>query len=220
MIKTSPLSGIYRSHQVQLTEVSGWEIAQHFAYSESEKRNLREGAVLADWSHIGKISLSRGEAPKEAEKVLPGAAAIAPLNSCVNAECTVLRLTGNDYLILCLPGLETDLLEKLDRNQTTVINQTGGQGCFALAGPRRDEVLERSTAVNLRRDLFKPGMVLQSTVHTIPCTVYRTDTRDILVHPRTLSESLFEALMDVGMGVGLAPAGVGTLPVSFILEEE
>ncbi|HIO84434.1 MAG TPA: hypothetical protein EYG61_10505 [Deltaproteobacteria bacterium] len=82
-------------------------------------------------------------------------------------------------------------------------------------GPRRDEVLQRSTAVDLRRDKVGAGAVLQSSILTVGMTLYRTKNFDILLHPRNLSESLFDALMDVGIGVGLVPGGISTVPVSF-----
>ena len=126
-----------------------------------------------------------------------------------------LRLTRNDYLILCQSGMETDLLEKIDHKITTVIDQTGAQGCLVLGGPRRDEVLQRSTAMDLRRDRVIAGSVIQSSIHTVSMTLYRTKHFDIIIHPRNLSESLYDALMDVGIGVGLVPCGISTVPVSF-----
>jgi sarcosine oxidase gamma subunit len=130
-----------------------------------------------------------------------------------------LRLTPNDFQLLCQPGQEQALLEKLDSAKSTVTDSTGALACFALGGPRRDEVLERSTAVDLRRDKVVPGSVIQLTIHTIHCTLYRTENLEILTHSRTLSESLYDGLMDVGMGVGLVPAGLGTIPVSFEKEK-
>ena len=88
-----------------------------------------------------------------------------------------------------------------------------------MGGPRRDEVLERSTAVDLRRDRIVAGSVIQSSIHTINMTLYRTNNFDIIVHPRNLSESLYDALIDVGIGVGLVPAGIETIPVSFEKEK-
>lgn len=220
LYKASPLSGVYRQFPVQLINVQGWQIAEHFGNPERERQCLQEGAVLADWSHIGKISLSGPQAAAYAERLCEGAESIAPLSSVGTSERVALRLTANDYLLLCQPGLEASLLdlleaERQDGDRAAVINQTGASGCFALAGPRRDEILERSTAMNLRRDRVLPGAVIQTTVHTIRCTFYRTENVEILVHPRSLSESLFEALMDVGFGVGLLPTGVGVLPVTF-----
>ena len=215
MIKTSPLSGIYRNHPVKLTEVSGWNIAENFGNAERELTHLNQDSILVDWSHIGKISLSGGDASKAAEKLVSGASKIEPLQSSSNKDKVALRLTGNDYLILCQSGMEADLLGKIDHNITTVIDSTGSQGCLVLGGPRRDEVLQRSTAMDLRRDRVVAGSVIQSSVHTVGMTLYRTKNFDIMVHPRNLSESLYDALMDVGIGVGLVPGGISTVPVSF-----
>ena len=219
MIKTSPLLGIYRNHPVNIIEVSGWHIAGNFGDTEREQENLKKGAVLVDWSHIGKISLSRGNAPAAAEKALKGSSKIEPLNSIADSKMAVLRLTNNDYLILCHPGMEKNVLEKIDSKVTTVTDQSGSNGCLVLGGPRRDEVLERSTAVDLRRDRVVAGSVIQSSIHTINMTLYRTNNFDIIVHPRNLTESLYDALMDVGIGVGLVPAGIETIPVSFEKEK-
>ena len=219
MIKTSPLSGIYRNHPVNIIEVSGWHIAGNFGDTEREQDNLKKGAVIVDWSHIGKISLSRGNASAASEKVLKGSSKIEPLNSMADSKMAVLRLTINDYLILCQPNMEKNVLEKIDSKVTTVTDQSGSNGCLVLGGPRRDEVLERSTAVDLRRDRVVAGSVIQSSVHTINMTLYRTNNFDIIVHPRNLSESLYDALIDVGIGVGLVPAGIETIPVSFEKEK-
>ena len=202
-----------------MIEVSGWQIAGNFGDTERELENLKRGAVLVDWSHIGKISLSRGNASAAAEKALKGSSKIEPLNSIADSEIAVLRLTNNDYLILCTPGMEKNVLEKIDSKVTTVTNQSGSNGCLVLGGPRRDEVLERSTAVDLRRDRVVAGSVIQSSIHTINMTLYRTNNLDIIVHPRNLTESLYDALMDVGIGVGLVPAGIETIPVSFEKEK-
>ena len=219
MIKTSPLSGIYRNHPVNIIEVSGWHIAGNFGDTEREQDNLKKGAVLVDWSHIGKISLSLGNASAASEKVLKGSSKIEPLNSMADSKMAVLRLTKNDYLILCQPDMEKNVLGKIDPELTTVTDQSGSNGCLVLGGPRRDEVLERSTAVDLRRDRVVAGSVIQSSIHTINMTLYRTKNFDIIVHPRNLSESLYDALIDVGIGVGLVPAGIETIPVSFEKEK-
>ena len=215
MIKTSPMSGIYNNYSVKLAEFSGWQIAEHFGNKEKEFEHLKNDSVLIDWSHIGKISLSQGNAPSVAENILPGTSKIKPLNSSSNSDIAVLRLTMNDYLILCQPGMEVDLLKKIDEKITTVVNQTGAQGCLVMGGPRRDEVLQRSTAVDLRRDKVVPGSVLQSSIHTINMTFFRTKNFEIIIHPRNLSESLYNSIMDVGIGVGLVPGGIAIVPVSF-----
>lgn len=219
LTKHSPLSGIYRAYSATLINQQGWQIAEHFGNLPAEKHSLQTGSVLADWSHIGKISLSGQQAAHAAEMLCAGASSISPLTSVSTADVAVLRLTANDYLLLCQVGRELSFLDQLDgdrtRNRITVINQTGAMGCLALAGQRRDEVLERSTAMDLRRDRLVDGSVIQTTIHTIRCTLYRTSQLDVIVHPRSLSESLFDALLDVGFGVGLVPTGLAIVPVTF-----
>lgn len=217
LLKHSPLSRVYRDFPTQLTQVEGWQMAAHFGNPERERHQIDVGSVLADWSHIGKISLSGGAIASGIEGLIgrEELAAVTPLKSYAEANQALCRLTLNDLLLLCQPGQESQWLETVNSSSVSVINQTGAMGCFALAGPRRDEVLERSTAMDLRRDRVGAGSVVQTTVHTIRCTIYRTATLDILVHPRSLSESLFTALMDVGIGVGLMPTGLEVLPVRF-----
>lgn len=218
LLKHSPLSTLYRQFSIEPTVVAGWHMAAHFGNLKKERHHLETGAVMADWSHIGKIALScRTFAAKTTQLIKEATEAeprpIAPLRGYVEGDRLILRLTTSDLLLLCPPGQEATLLDKLNSSQFTITNQTGAMGCFALAGPRRDEVLERSTAMDLRRDRVQSGAVVQTTVHTIRCTLYRTDSLDILLHPRSLSESLFDALLDVGIGVGLAPTGLSVLPV-------
>ena len=71
--KNSSLSGIYSRYSAEVTEIAGWRIAEYFGSSEKEIEHLRNQCVLVDWSHIGKISLSRGNATNVAEKAIKGA---------------------------------------------------------------------------------------------------------------------------------------------------
>ncbi|MGB3495895.1 MAG: hypothetical protein WBA57_24410 [Elainellaceae cyanobacterium] len=217
LLKHSPLSDIYRHFPVQFVEVEGWQMAAHFGLLERERQQLDTGAVLADWSHISKVAFSGRAIANGIEGLISAdeLGAIAPLSSRAEAAHVLCRLTPNDLLLLCQPGQEAGWLDSAIQSPVSVINQTGAMGCFALAGPRRDEVLERSTALDLRRDRVGIGAVVQTTVHTIRCTLYRTKTLDILVHPRSLSESLFTALIDVGISAGLMPTGLEVLPVRF-----
>ena len=67
LIKNSPLSGIYRRHSANTVEVSGWLMADDFGNPEKEQKHLQEQCVIADWSHLGKISLSGAKAFSDAE---------------------------------------------------------------------------------------------------------------------------------------------------------
>lgn len=213
--KISPLHETYRRHQAQFTEVTGWLIVVHCGNPEKEKTQLEQGGVLADWSHIEKITLRGKDAEVAASQIEAQAAALKPLQSYATENRAILRLTSDQFMVLCQPGQSAAILATANAPQTDTFSHGGGLGCLVLAGKRRDEVLERSCAMNLRRDLLPPGSVVQTTLHTIQCTLFRTTAFDVLVHSRDYSDSLFEALMDVGYGVGLIPSGIATLPVSF-----
>ncbi|HEY9734741.1 MAG TPA: hypothetical protein V6D06_00615 [Trichocoleus sp.] len=221
LIKSSPLAAVYRRYPVQTVLDSGWQIAEHFGQLQRERQQLVSGAVLADWSHLSKLSVSGREAARYLESLLPGAGTMAPLSGRVAGSIVILRLTVNDYLLLCQAAQNTQLLPSEPDavlgtlyRAVNIIDHSGALGCFVLAGPRRDNVLERSTAVDLRRDRVAAGAVLQTSIHTVRCTLYRTEALEVILHPRSLSESLFDALMDVGVGVGLMPTGLATLPVA------
>ena len=210
-VKASPLAQVYRDHSASCTTIAGWNMASHYNDPKKELSHLKEGSLIVDWSHIGKISLRGETATVDIAKIAPDAAELAILQSCSTETQAILRLTTDEFLILCMPGEEAELMAKL--SDTGAICHGGGMACLVLAGKNRDAVLERSTAMNIRRDLVPPGAVLQTTVHTIRCTLYRTPDCDILLHSREYSVSLFEALMDVGIGVGLLPSGLDVVPV-------
>ncbi|MBD0334123.1 MAG: hypothetical protein ICV62_01415 [Cyanobacteria bacterium Co-bin13] len=216
LVKTSPLAGVYRRYPVKTELLAGWCLAQHFGHPEREQQQLLTGAVLVDWACLGKVSVSGRGAAEFLDQIVPGVAAVPPLASQRVGSLVALRLTVNDYLMLCLPDQTDSLVTHLEASSLTVIDQSGALGCFALAGSRRDEVLERSTALNLRRDSVLAGAVLQTTLHNIRCTLYRTADLEVILHSRNLSESLFDALMDVGIGVGLLPSGTLTLPITLL----
>ena len=102
--KNSSLSGIYRRHSAEVTEIAGWRIAEYFGSPEKEIEHLRNQCVLVDWSHLGKISLSRGNAEGVAEKAIKGAGKIEILSSLCSEDAAALRLTRSDYLFLRPPG--------------------------------------------------------------------------------------------------------------------
>ena len=96
LIKNSPLSGIYRRHSANTVEVSGWLMADDFGNSEKEQKHLQEQCVIADWSHLGKISLSGTKASSDAEKMIKGASKIKVLNTLSDQTSVAFRLTQND----------------------------------------------------------------------------------------------------------------------------
>ena len=212
LVKNSPLAALCRSSGAKMIDISGWQVVDHFGDPEEEKQHLSDASVLVDWSHIGKLTLRGNEAEKEIAKIYPIAAIITTLQTATNQDKAILRLTDDEFVILDPSGEVDD--KKFDGSRVSVIDHSGTYACLVLAGPQRDEVILRSSAMNTRRDLFAPGAVIQTTVHGIGCIYYRTESLDLFLPVRDYAQSLYEAFLDVGRGVGLIPAGIATLPVN------
>lgn len=212
LVKHSPLASLCRSSGAKMIDIFGWQVADHFGEPEKEKQHLNESSVLVDWSHIGKLTLRGSEAENEIAKKYRAASQLAPLQSYTTENGAILRLTDDEFVILD-PSKEVDE-RKFDGSRVSVIDHSGTYACLVLAGPQRDDVILRSSAMNTRRDLFAPGAVIQTTVHGMGCIYYRTESLDLFLPVRDYAQSLYEAFLDVGRGVGLIPAGLATLPVN------
>jgi heterotetrameric sarcosine oxidase gamma subunit len=210
LAKRTPLATFHRARGASWVSVAGWEVAAHVEGPTAEARACSEGAVLIDWSPLAKLSLA-------SRQLAPGTE-LPPRRAACRDGRALLRLAPDEYWLLGAPGDEEGLARWAGAQGARPYELTGAYAALLLAGPRRDEVLERSTALDLRRDRVGPGSVLQSTVHAVPCVLYRSASWDLLLPSRDRAESLHAALLDVGRGVGLVAAGVGTLPIQ--LEEQ
>ena len=101
----------------------------------------------------------------------------------------------------------------MGEQDTATIDLTGGLGALYLGGARQEEVMERSSAMNLQATVLPPGAVVQTTVHLLPCTVFRLADGYLFLQGRDYTQSLFDAFMDIGKGVGLVAAGLDCVPV-------
>jgi len=215
LFKKSPLSAVFENFKPKVAQMEGWEIVQNLGNEVEEKAHLKKGSLLVDWSHVEKISIRGKTASQEAGKIIEKSAGLKPLQACWTEEIAVAKLTEDEYLILCRTGLGQAILNKLDHKENSILDQTGALGCLVLAGGGRDRVMMRSSAMNMEREIIKSGSVVQTTIHFVHCTLIRTDNLEIFIHTRDYSESLFDALMDIGRNVGLRPSGVTVVPVSF-----
>jgi len=198
-----------------MVEVAGWKMAAHFGHPESEKTHLSQGSLIVDWSHIGKIHLRGKKAAETATKIDSRASALKSNATCRTKDVIVLRVMEDEFFILLQPGLEKRWISQLDQNAVAITDYTGAYGCFVLAGARTYEILERSTAVDMQQAVFPDYTVIRASLHFTNCMLYRTPDWDLLMVSRDFAEFLYDALMDVGHGVGLKPSGLDVLPVKF-----
>lgn len=213
LAKRSPLAPVFRAANARMNAVAGWEVALRLGEAESESAALKDGSVLVDWSHIGKISVRGAGAVAQVSKIKDAASSVPPLKSVLYDRGVILRLTADEYLILCEPGSAPGWMAKMGEQDTATIDLSGGLGALYLGGARQEEVMERSSAMNLQAAVLPPGAVVQTTVHLIPCTVFRLVDGYLFLQGRDYTQSLFDAFMDIGKGVGLVAAGLDCVPV-------
>jgi heterotetrameric sarcosine oxidase gamma subunit len=214
LVRRSPLAAHYRARKAAIEKIDDWEMVRHCGDPEAERRALAEGSVLVDWSHIGKIQIRGRDAAEQAERLWSGAADLARSNAVGDDSLAVLRLAPDEFLVLCEAGRRFEHLARLEEGSSAICDCSGALGALLLAGTRRDEVIERSAAMDLSARALALGSVVQTTLHTIPCTVYRASDWDLYLQARDYTESLYDALMDVGRGVGLVAAGLACVPAS------
>lgn len=209
LLKQTPLHGLLESQSALFEVDEGWLVATRVLSREREEEGLHRGSTLTDWSHVSVVTVRGRGAARSVSVMYEGAdlQVIGELRA--RSGALVARLTSSEYLLLS----ERASPLPAPREDCDGWAHGGGMACLDLAGPRRNEVWERSTFANLRDDLCGPGRVMQSTVHGIRCTILRGQARDLLLCSSDLAISLYEALLDVGTGVGLVPAGLETCPV-------
>jgi len=212
LIKRTPLAAVYRARGAAVQNVDGWEVALHFGDPEAERRALADGCVLVDWSHLGKIRIRGADAARQAARLWPGAPDLVPLWAGGDDHLAILRLTADEFLVLCEPARTEQLLEQLDEGESVITDQSGALGALLLGGARRGETIERSAAMDLSARAVGAGRVVQTTVHTVPCTVYRGADWDLYLQTHDYTRSLFDAFLDVG--AGLVPAGLASVPAN------
>lgn len=212
--KHTPLLGIYLKNKIQLVEYQGWKTVKIFRSLQDEKKQLTAGSVLADWSFLGKFHLRGKAAAKIVATIAKGADKMKIETALVQSDTCILRLLADRFLILCPPKKEDSIEKLLIQKKAPYNNVSGAWGCLALAGKKKEQVLSRSSAMNLSQENLQVGCVLQTSIHTITTTIYRTKEVDLLICDRAYLESLFDALIDVGKRVGMVPTGISVLPLS------
>jgi len=215
LVKESPLNGAYQKLGAECGSLGLWRMAKNFGDAAAEQEALRSGVILSDWSCLSKVSLRGAAADSLVSSQFSVTEGPAPMSSLLIQDSLILRLTQDEFLVLSDPDTDSAYrgVQELE-SRCSIVDATGMYACFALSGPRKGEVLERSSACDLRQNSLKPGRVLTTTIHRVRCIVFRSENFDLLIHDRSLSEFLFDALLDVGRGVGLLPTGLSVFPIS------
>lgn len=214
-LKRTPLAGVLERFGVVWIDSYGWKVADNFGEVEVERRAALSGAVVADWSMLGKFEVRGKRAISDLGAVFPEVLELEMEQAYLTSDRAFLRTAPDEIWLLATPAQSEPLLAVLIEAGFGFADQTGGRGAIVIVGPERDYVLERATGLDLRERVAPVGSVRQGPVLGLTCALLRLQGADLLLVRREFTESLFEGLIDVGSGVGVRPVGLSCTSLQF-----
>lgn len=204
------LNAEFRSHE-------GWLLAERFGgVDEDETVAARTAVALFDASANGKIIIHG----REAEAV---AAALGAPPLAINAGAAlpggveVYRLRADQFYVSTRPGDPTGSLDALDEAAAapgvfvTVTDVTHGRSQLRLFGPAVPRLLSRLCGLDFHPAAFPNHTAKQTSVAKTTQLVVRHNAGDIpsysLIGGRSLSEYLWNTVLEAGRDLGLRPMG-------------
>ena len=127
-----------------------------------------------------------------------------------NGSVTALWLGPDEWLLVTLPGKETELIRTLrDALRDVFIavtDVTDGQTILRVSGPHAADVLRKGCSLDLHRDVFGPGCCAQTHIDKIGVAIRRVDQTPVfdLIVRRSFSEYLARWLEDGAAEYGFA----------------
>jgi tRNA-modifying protein YgfZ len=212
MPEKTPLYDVTAAAGATFIEEAGWLVPEHFGDPASEYRETRDGAVVFDVSHRGKLHVTGSEAARflhnmctnDVLKLADGAVreaffctAKARVVGHVWIHCVSPPDDANEYDLNMAPGQNTTVLKYLDHflisEDVQFADRTRELAQVHVAGPKAQSVLEAAGLMTIRNQILP----------TVPLSV---PGRDVLWWPWDQASMLWERLVKAGA----RPAGMGT----------
>jgi len=195
----------------QLASSAGWQVAEVYTSAEAEAGLARKGVGLVDQSARGKV-LVEG---REAADLLGVGLGIGGGGALGSGR--VYRLRQDLFFISTPPGGEGEVLEGLRGRAAgrhlSLTDLSQGRAELRLIGPAAPAVLRQLCGLDLAE--IPDGEVRQSSVAKTAQLILRRDLSGLpaysLVGARSLGGYLWEALLEAGEGLGIAPIGWAAL---------
>jgi len=211
LLKLSPLHLKAQQGGAQFSQAGGWQVAQVYASVGAEVELARRGAGLADESANGKV-LVEGEEAGEVVGMDLEVGAGAPLEA-----GWVYRLRPDLFFLSTPPGGEeaaqNALAARAAGRFVAITDLTHGRAELRLVGPASPRVLGLVCGLDFER--FPDRAARQSSLAKSAQLVIRRDLGGApafsLIGARSLGAYLWEALLQVGGGWGVAPIGRAAL---------
>ncbi|MGH7866616.1 MAG: glycine cleavage system aminomethyltransferase GcvT, partial [Candidatus Dormibacteraceae bacterium] len=226
-LKKTPLNAVHRALQAKMVDFGGWDMpVQYPTGIMAEHLAVRTKAGLFDVSHMGELRVKGPDALRFLDWLTPNAVGklvdgqihytgFLMENGAFVDDLLIYREAGEDFLLVVNAGnIDKDFAwvkEKSNGFDVVVSNESDDTGQIALQGPEAEGILQGLTDLQLA-DIayyfFKRGQVAG-----LPCLVSRTgytgeDGFEIYCAAKD-SETIWNAVLAAGKGLGLIPAGLG-----------
>ena len=192
----------------------------------AEHAATRDGAALFDQSSFAKFRVAGADALGFLQQLSANDLDVTPgrvvytlmLNARggVEADLTVFRIAGDDFLLICGTGLEPKIGAWLRRHlnadaKVSITDVTSGTAVLGLAGPGAEEVLRHASSADVSADAFPPyrhRVIEVGYAHARAARLsYTSEDGFELYVASEFAAHVFDALHEAGAASGLRNAG-------------
>jgi heterotetrameric sarcosine oxidase gamma subunit len=208
-IRLSPLEAVHAAlGATWVSEDARWPVS--YGDATREAAAVAAGAGLADLGPIDTVVV-RGRRTGEAMAAAGIPVGVGTVSVGATSDVRAWAL-GDDEVILVGPsgGLDA-LVASFEAHGAAVTDMSSGLAVLRLVGSATPAILERACPVDLSSRALANERIAQVPVVGVRMIVARQNRGDLLGYtllvPRDLAEYGWEALLDLGRDLGLAPVG-------------
>ncbi|MGC4890540.1 glycine cleavage system protein T [Micromonospora sp. DT227] len=221
----SPLHAVHLEFGARFTGFAGWSMPLRYTRQTAEHRAVRERAGIFDLSHMGQLEVVGPEAPTALDYALVGHLSTVPLGGArytmlcddiggVLDDLVAYRLAADRYLLITNAANTAAALlalkSRCDRYEATVTDHSAERAIIAVQGPRAADSLEALIGAEPTRLAYHSATPVE--VVGRPAIIARTgytgeDGFELFAGASDAVE-LWRALLAVGAGHGMVPAGL------------
>jgi glycine cleavage system aminomethyltransferase T len=188
----TPMERLHVAAGATLETLDGWRVAAYDAAPDAQ-------AWAADLSHLGKLDV-RGTAA-ELDALTAG---LQKGGARHDGDVWTLRLTPTHGYVLAPFGQVGELRRRIG---APAIDVSCGLAAVALGGPRRRDVFNRSSGLDVREARFGANRCMAGSVMRVPTLVVNRGDDFLMLVAWEYGEYFYDAILDAGETIGIVRAG-------------
>ena len=213
-----------------MADYDGWQRPSRYTSSEEELQHIRQAGGLSDISPIGKYYIQGEDVPATLERLLPEAASLGIKRAAVSSlsgptgptkdRLVVCRLTHDEVFITSSSSLGevgpvTEAFKERITGCAHMVDMTSNYAAVNVVGPQSVQLLTRLTDLNISSHVFPDLSCTHGKLAEVYAIIVRRDQRELPSYDvyvgRDFGEHLWEAMLEAGHGLGIAPVGIEAL---------